>query len=91
MMKMKPWVILKPFAADTWYMLIVIIIITIVILSLILRLEHNDERDCSIPALITVATLCQQGIQVHNSISNEKHIAYSYVISNNLLQYNVVK
>jgi len=25
-MKMKPWIILKPFAADTWYMIVVIVV-----------------------------------------------------------------
>lgn len=61
-MKMKPWIILKPFAADTWYMIIVIVVITIIILSCILKLERADDYSCSISALITVAALCQQGI-----------------------------
>lgn len=61
-MKMKPWIILKPFAEDTWYMIVVIVVITVVILSCILKLERADDYGCSISALITVAALCQQGI-----------------------------
>ncbi|XP_025075693.1 uncharacterized protein LOC105433379 [Pogonomyrmex barbatus] len=60
-MKMKPWIILKPFAADTWYMIIVIVVVTILILSCILKLERANDYGCSISALITVAALCQQG------------------------------
>lgn len=61
-MKMKPWIILKPFAADTWYMIVVMMVITIIILSCILKLERADDYGCSISALITVAALCQQGV-----------------------------
>ncbi|KMQ99404.1 hypothetical protein RF55_1087 [Lasius niger] len=60
-MKMKPWIILKPFAADTWYMIVVIVVITVLILSFILKLEHVSEYGYSISALITVGALCQQG------------------------------
>lgn len=60
-MKMKPWIILKPFAADTWYMIIVIVVVIILILSFTLRLEHASDYSYSISALITVAALCQQG------------------------------
>lgn len=69
-MKMKPWIILKPFAADTWCMIVVIVVITILILSFILKLEHANDYGYSISALITIAALCQQGIYdytTHNS------------------------
>lgn len=60
-MKIKPWIILKPFAADTWYMIIVIVVIIVLILSFILKLEHASDYGYSISALIAVASLCQQG------------------------------
>lgn len=60
-MKVKPWIMLKPFAEDTWYMIIVMVVITILILTCILKLERADDNGYSISALIAVAALCQQG------------------------------
>ncbi|KYN18293.1 Glutamate receptor [Trachymyrmex cornetzi] len=85
--KMKPWIILKPFAADTWYSIILIVVITILILSCILKLERADDYGCSISALIAVAALCQQGFP---SLSNQSasRIALIQITVFGLLVYN---
>ncbi|XP_011882968.1 PREDICTED: uncharacterized protein LOC105570410 [Vollenhovia emeryi] len=86
-MKVKPWIILKPFAADTWYMIVVIVVVIIIILSCILKLERADDYGCSISALITVAALCQQGFP---SLTNQSasRIAFIQVTVFGLLVYN---
>lgn len=77
-MKMKPWIILKPFAANTWYMIAVMVVITILILSCILKLERADDNGCSISALITVAALCQQGTYNRNDTTQRRYIIFFY-------------
>lgn len=74
-MKMKPWIILKPFAADTWYMIVVIVVITILILSCILKLERAEDHGYSISTLITVAALCQQG-NYDMTIREQRYISF---------------
>ncbi|KAL6258658.1 hypothetical protein P5V15_010611 [Pogonomyrmex californicus] len=86
-MKMKPWIILKPFAADTWYMIIVIVVVTILILSCILKLERANDYGCSISALITVAALCQQGFPFLTDQSASR-IALIQITVFGLLVYN---
>ncbi|XP_012534656.2 ionotropic receptor 75a [Monomorium pharaonis] len=86
-MKMKPWIILKPFAADTWYMIVVIVVITIFILSCILKLERAEDYSCSISALITVAALCQQGFPTLTDQSASR-IAFIQILIFGLLVYN---
>ncbi|XP_071565025.1 ionotropic receptor 75a-like isoform X2 [Temnothorax nylanderi] len=85
--KMKPWIILKPFAADTWYMIIVMVMVAILILSCILKLERANDYGCSISALITVAALCQQGFP---SLSDQSasRIALIQITIFGLLVYN---
>ncbi|KAM0727802.1 Ionotropic receptor 75a [Formica fusca] len=85
--KMKPWVILKPFAADTWYMIVVIVVITVLILSFILKLEHASDYGYSISALITVAALCQQGFPSLTDQSASR-IALIQITVFGLLVYN---
>jgi len=80
--KMKPWIILKPFAVDTWYMIIVIVMITILILSFILKLERAEDYGCSISALITVAALCQQG-DLLAIVRNDRSIVFLYYFNIN--------
>ncbi|XP_024877158.1 uncharacterized protein LOC112458015 [Temnothorax curvispinosus] len=85
--KIKPWIMLKPFAANTWYMIIVIVVVTILILSCILKLERAEDCSCSISALIAVAALCQQGFP---SLSNQSasRIALIQITVFGLLVYN---
>ncbi|KAL0105247.1 hypothetical protein PUN28_016715 [Cardiocondyla obscurior] len=86
-MKMKPWIMLKPFASDTWYMIVVYMVITIVILSCILKLERFDDYDYSISALITIAALCQQGFPSLTDQSASR-IAFIQITVFGLLVYN---
>ncbi|XP_077270565.1 ionotropic receptor 75a-like [Temnothorax americanus] len=85
--KIKPWIMLKPFAANTWYIIIVIVVVTILILSCILKLERADDCSCSISALIAVAALCQQGFP---SLSDQSasRIALIHITVFGLLVYN---
>lgn len=60
--KMKAWVILKPFAADSWYVILAMVVIITFIMSSTWTLERAAEYDgCSISVLVAVAALCQQG------------------------------
>ena len=59
--KVKPWVILKPFAADVWCLIFVLCVIIALLLSFILKLERADDYSCSISALVAVGALSQQG------------------------------
>lgn len=86
-MKMKPWIILKPFAADTWYMIVVMVAITVLILSCILKLERADDYGYSISALITIAALCQQGFPSLTDQSASR-IAFIQITLFGLLVYN---
>nr|XP_012233009.1 PREDICTED: uncharacterized protein LOC105678338 [Linepithema humile] len=68
-MKMKPWVLLKPFAADVWCLIFVLVIIIVILLSFILKLERADDYSCSISALVAIAALSQQGFPYFNDLS----------------------
>ncbi|XP_014475979.1 PREDICTED: uncharacterized protein LOC106745162 isoform X2 [Dinoponera quadriceps] len=59
--KMKTWVILKPFALDTWCSILALVVIIIFVLSFILKLEHASDYSYSVSALVAIAALCQQG------------------------------
>ncbi|XP_011262095.1 uncharacterized protein LOC105254854 [Camponotus floridanus] len=86
-MKIKSWIILKPFAANTWYMIIVIVVIIVLILSFILKLEHASDYGYSISALIAVAALCQQGFPSLTDKSASR-IALIQITVFGLLVYN---
>lgn len=59
--KMRPWVILKPFALDTWCTILALVVVIMFVLSCILKLERADDYSYSVSALVAVAALCQQG------------------------------
>lgn len=76
--KMKPWVILKPFAMDTWCTILALVVIIIFVLSFILKLERASDYSYSVSALVAIAALCQQGTYVYKvllycSIDNIAH------------------
>ncbi|KAG7204595.1 hypothetical protein KM043_005014 [Ampulex compressa] len=53
--------ILKPFSSEAWFMIVVLLIVTILVLSLMLKIENGNKNDYVLSALISFAALCQQG------------------------------
>lgn len=79
-MKMKPWVILKPFASDTWYTILALVVIIVFIMSFILKFERAEDYSCSVTALVAVAALSQQGTRDYNNTALKKK-TYLFIIS----------
>lgn len=60
--KVKPLVIFKPFALDTWCTIFALVIIIVFTLSFILKLEDAGDYSYSVSVLVAVGALCQQGV-----------------------------
>ncbi|EFN83418.1 hypothetical protein EAI_02237 [Harpegnathos saltator] len=86
-MKMKPWVILKPFAVDTWCTILALVVIIVFVLSFILKLERAGDYSYSISVLVAIAALCQQGFPSLSEQSASR-VALIQITVFGLLVYN---
>lgn len=62
--KVKPLVIFKPFAVDTWCTILLLVVIIVFVLSFILKLERAGDYSYSISVLVAIGSLCQQGMLI---------------------------